>query len=643
MRFDQLFLDDVRERVPISSVIGQRVAWDRKKTNASRGDYWGCCPFHGEKSPSFHCEDRKGRYHCFGCGVSGDHFRFLVELDGISFPEAVERIAEMAGVPLPAQGPRDEVKEQRRAGLGDVLALSAQWFEEQLQNAAGAKARSYLRDRGLTGRTQAEFRLGYAPESRSALKSYLAEKGMDRALIEGSGMVISGDDIPVSYDRFRDRVMFPIADSRGRIIAFGGRALAKDVPAKYLNSPETDLFSKGRTLYNFARARKAGQEAGTLIAVEGYMDVIALAQAGISNAVAPLGTALTEDQLDMLLRACDEPVLSFDGDAAGLRAAHRAIDLALPRLKPGKSVRFAMLPEGQDPDDVVRQNGREAFEALLAKARPLSDMLWSRETQGGAFDTPERRAELEANIRRLTALIPDESVRRHYAQDMRERMQQFFGAARPARDGGSRRDQPTSLGTGRSGGASGRLAISDSLTRSPMLSAQGGGGSATLREAAILVAAANHPALLTRDVEWFESLEFTSGLPQTIRNALLDIAAGASFGSGEEVIEALSVRGLSGPYAELERRVRNARLWTALPDAALEDAALFFEQATGLHRRISMLRHDLRLAEADLADTMTEEGFAALNALRDELHRLQQAEALVDGFGVLSGRAVKRG
>ncbi|MCU0831009.1 MAG: DNA primase [Rhizobiaceae bacterium] len=644
MRFDQLFLDDLRERVPISSVIGQRVAWDRKKTNASRGDYWGNCPFHGEKTPSFHCEDRKGRYHCFGCGVSGDHFRFLVELDGLSFPEAVERVADMAGVAMPAAGPRDEVREQRRAGLQDVLALSAQWFEEQLQSADGAKARSYLRDRGLSGRTQAEFRLGYAPESRSALKSFLAGKGMDRALIEGSGMVVSGEDIPVSYDRFRDRVMFPIEDSRGRIIAFGGRALAKDVPAKYLNSPETDVFSKGRTLYNFARARKAGQQAGTLIAVEGYMDVIALAQAGIANAVAPLGTALTEDQLDMLLRACDEPVLSFDGDAAGLRAAHRAIDLALPRLKPGKSVRFAILPSGQDPDDVVRQGGREAFDALLARSRPLSDMLWSRETQGGAFDTPEKRAELEANIRRLTALITDEGVRRHYAQDMRERMQQFFGAPR---DGAGRRDQGNrssiNSGMGRGGAAAGRLAVSDSLTRSPLVAGAGQTGGATLREAAILVAAANHPALLLRDVEWFESLEFTPGLPQTIRNALLDIAATADAGDGEAVIEALGERGLTGPYDELETRVRNARLWTALPDAALEDAALFFEQATGLHRRISMLRHDLRLAEADLAESMTEEGFAALMALRDELNRLQQAEALVEGFGVLSGRAGGRG
>jgi DNA primase len=649
MRFDQLFLDDIRERVPISSVIGARVAWDRKKTNAARGDWWACCPFHGEKSPSFHCEDRKGRYHCFGCGVSGDHFRFLVELEGLAFPEAVARVAEMAGVALPAHGPRDEAKEQRRAGLHDVTAMAAQWFEEQLQSSAGAKARAYLRERGLSGRTQADFRLGYAPESRSALKTFLAGKGVGKDVLDGSGLLVTGDDIPVSYDRFRDRVMFPIDDTRGRPIAFGGRALAKDVPAKYLNSPETDLFSKGRTLYNFARARKAVQDAGrggatpgapvTLIAVEGYMDVIALAQAGIGNAVAPLGTALTEDQLDMLLRTVDEPVLSFDGDAAGLRAAHRAVDLALPRLKPGKSVRFAILPSGQDPDDVVRLNGREAFDELVVRARPLSDMLWSRETQSGQYDTPERRAELEAALKRLTGTITDEAVRRHYAQDMRERMQAFFGPAPEARRGG-RNGQERGQAGGRSPAAAGRLAVSDSLTRSPLMAARGDNAS-PLREAALLVCAVHHPALIMRDFERFEQLHFTAGPVQAIRATVLDALAG--HGAPEDMVALLAEKGLAGPFAELETRVRNARLWPALPEAALDDAELFLDQAASLHRRIALLRHDLRLAESDLAENASEEGFAAFVALRDELNRLQQGEALVEGFGVLSGRGAKRG
>ena len=384
MRFPPAFLDEIRDRVPISAVVGSRVPWDRKKTNASRGDYWACCPFHGEKTPSFHCEDRKGRYHCFGCGVSGDHFKFLTELDGMSFPEAVERIAGLAGLPMPARDPDAERRDQERATLHDVMELAATFFQDRLQTAEGAKARAYLRDRGLTPTTQQAFRLGFAPDSRNALKEFLAGKGVEKAQIEACGLVVHGDDIPLSFDRFRDRIMFPIPDSRGRIIAFGGRALSSDAPAKYLNSPETELFHKGRVLYNFFRARQAVQKAGTVIAVEGYMDVIALAQAGFENVVAPLGTALTEDQLELLWRMAGEPVLCFDGDKAGLKAAWRAADLALPLIQAGRTVRFALLPEGKDPDDLVKQAGADAFRQVLSESRPLADLIWLREIRAAS-------------------------------------------------------------------------------------------------------------------------------------------------------------------------------------------------------------------------------------------------------------------
>ncbi|MFZ2100940.1 MAG: DNA primase, partial [Oricola sp.] len=411
MRFPQSFLEEIRDRVPISDVIGKRVSWDKRKTNAPRGDYWACCPFHGEKTPSFHCEDKKGRYHCFGCGVTGDHFRFLTELEGISFPEAVQQVAELAGVPMPERDPDAERREQVRSTLYDVMDMAVAFFEAQLQTSVGAKARAYLRDRGLSGATQKKFRLGYAPDSRNALKEHLAARGATREQVEACGLVVFGEDIPVSYDRFRDRIMFPIEDARGRTIAFGGRALSPDVPAKYLNSPDTELFHKGNVLYNFRRARETVRGTGTIIAVEGYMDVIALDQAGVSNAVAPLGTALTENQLDLLWRVTPEPVLCFDGDKAGVRAAWRSLELALPGLKPGRSVRYALLPEGKDPDDLVKQGGREAFDAVLKAAKPLADMLWSRETSGKVFDTPEQRAQLEKTLREATGLIQDESVR----------------------------------------------------------------------------------------------------------------------------------------------------------------------------------------------------------------------------------------
>ena len=424
MRFSPAFLDEIRDRVPISSVIGSRVTWDRRKTNASRGDWWACCPFHGEKSPSFHCEDRKARYHCFGCGVTGDHFSFLTELEGMSFPEAVEKIADMAGVPMPARDAREEKRERERASLHEVMELATSFFEERLQSADGARARAYLRERGLTPATQKAFRLGFAPESRNALKEHLAGKSVSKEQIEACGLVRHGDDIPVSYDYFRDRIMFPIPDSRGRIIAFGGRAMAADALAKYMNSPETELFRKGNVLYNFARARKSLPNGGSVIQVEGYMDVIALAQAGFENAVAPLGTALTENQLELLWRMSPEPILCFDGDKAGLKAAWRAADLALPAIQPGRSVRFALMPEGQDPDDLVKAEGADGFRRVLADARPLADLIWMRETAGGVFDTPERRAELEKTLRELTGRIRDESVRFHYQQEMRERVRQ---------------------------------------------------------------------------------------------------------------------------------------------------------------------------------------------------------------------------
>lgn len=254
MRFSPSFLDEIRDRVPISDVIGKRVTWDRRKTNVSRGDYWACCPFHGEKSPSFHCEDRKGRYHCFGCGVSGDHFRFLTELEGLSFPEAVQQIADLAGVPMPQPDPQAEQRERERTSLLDVMELATQFFQDQLQTANGAKARAYLRERGLTGRTIETFRLGFAPDSRNALKEFLAGKGIGKEQIEACGLVVHGDGIPVSYDRFRDRIMFPIPSAREKVIAFGGRAMSPDAPAKYLNSNETELFHKGNVLFNFARA-----------------------------------------------------------------------------------------------------------------------------------------------------------------------------------------------------------------------------------------------------------------------------------------------------------------------------------------------------------------------------------------------------
>ncbi|ASY63799.1 DNA primase [Sinorhizobium sojae CCBAU 05684] len=652
MRFSPSFLDEIRDRVPISDVIGKRVTWDRRKTNVSRGDYWACCPFHGEKTPSFHCEDRKGRYHCFGCGVSGDHFRFLTDLEGLSFPEAVQQIADMAGVPMPQPDPEAERRDKERTSLLDVMELATQFFEDRLQTASGAKARAYLRERGLTGRTVDTFRLGYAPDSRNALKEFLAGKGVGKEQIEACGLVVHGSDIPVSYDRFRDRIMFPILSAREKVIAFGGRAMSPDAPAKYLNSNETELFHKGNVLFNFARARRAAQGAdgaGTIIAVEGYMDVIALHQAGFENAVAPLGTALTENQLDLLWKMTPQPVLCFDGDGAGIRAASRAADLALPHLKPGRSVRFAMLPDGKDPDDLVRHEGREPFDKVLANARSLADMVWLREVQGGSFDTPEKRAELEGRLRQVTSVIADESVRRHYGQDMRDRLNAFLqvgtpfrGDRRPFDRGGRERGGQRGFGGPRNAG--GPTSISDRLARTSLVSGQR--AAPLLRESVLALTIVNHPQLLFDEYDEISTIEFDHRDLQRCWAAVLNAAAASGPRlTRESLIEQLQAEGFGALIAQLDQQVRYTGLWTATAAAAPEDAREGYLQALTLHRRTKALLWQKRELEREIAEAAAtedmEQGQRLVRAMEEvqlELHRMDKLEAIIEGFGVLSGR-----
>lgn len=651
MRFDSSFLDELRDRVPISEVIGKRVAWDKRKTNVPKRDWWACCPFHGEKTPSFHCEDSKGRYYCFGCGVSGDHFKFLTDLDGISFPEAVQQVADMAGIAMPAPDPKAAQREQQRATLTEVMELATVFFEEKLQSAEGAKARAYLRDRGLSGRTIETFRLGYAPDGRNVLKEYLASKCVEKKQIEACGLVVHGPDIAVSYDRFRDRIMFPILSARERVIAFGGRAMSPDAPAKYLNSNETELFHKGRVLYNFTRARRGAQgadSAGTIIAVEGYMDVIALHQAGIENAVAPLGTALTETQLDLLWRMTAEPVLCFDGDEAGTRAANRAVDLALAGLKPGRSVRFAVLPQGQDPDDLVRHDGRAPFDAVVQAARPLADMVWVRETSAGVFDTPEKRAALEAAFKRVTGTIGDESVRRHYAQDMRDRLSGYFESSRPAgvRQGGDDRfrgHQGTRQSGPRGPRAGKRYGMTNLLARSTMV--RGRTELPVLRDSVLTLTLVNHPDLLISEFDEVSAIEFDNRQLAILLEQLLDICADGDVPDREDVMQRLIAFGHEDTIDGLSRQIRFARVWTATTEAALEDAREGFLQVLALFKRSRELKQQKMELERDLAEA-TENGdeeavpqlMRSLQSVQNEFSRLEQQDAIIDGFGVLSGR-----
>lgn len=657
MRFPDSFLDDIRDRLRISEVVGTRVSFDKKKTNAAKGDFWACCPFHGEKTPSFHCEDRKGRYHCFGCGVSGDHFRFLTELDGLSFPEAVERIADQAGVPMPIMDKREQAREEERKTLFDVMEMAAAFFQDQLQSSAGAKARAYLRDRGLSSAIQQEFGLGFAPDSRNALKEHLAAKGADQQQIEACGLVVHGEGIAVSYDRFRGRVMFPIPDSRGRVIAFGGRALADDALAKYLNSPETDLFHKSNVLYNFAKARKPAYDKNQIVAAEGYMDVIALHAAGFDNAVAPLGTALTERQMELLWRMHNEPLLCFDGDEAGLKAAYRSIDLALPILQPGRSVRFALLPEGQDPDDLIQAAGPEAMSEVLEAALPLADMVWNREISAGIYNTPERRAELEQRLRKLVGTIRDENVRRHYGQDIASRLAGYFGGnekentsrSYSSRDQGRFGNQAgRTRGSGNTWGSTAaagrrRFGASPSLLASKLV--KKGYGGASLREMALVSGIAFHPALGFEFFEEISTLQFQSNDASKLQSVILDGFANWS-GEGDfpdrEYIEGLlEAGGFAETMAEMQRHLSASGLWQLLPEAAFEDARDGWLQAHVLHNKNQTLNRELKTAERALADDDSQENLERLLQIQQELARVDGTEALIDGFGVSSGRPVR--
>jgi DNA primase len=398
MRFPPSVLDEIRARLPVSQVVSRKVALKR----AGR-EFKGLSPFKQEKTPSFTVNDHKGFYHCFASGEHGDIFTFVMKTEGLSFPEAVDRLAQEAGVPLPEAAPRDKQAEDQRTRLYALLAASAEFFARQLAGPQGVTARRYLEKRGLGPEAIGRFGLGYAPNARAALKEHLAAAGYTAAEMAASGMLIAGDDIPISRDRFRHRIMFPIADPRGRTIAFGGRALDPDAPAKYLNSPETPLFHKGANLFNAHRARGPAHDKDQLIVVEGYMDVIALCEAGLAQSVAPLGTALTEQQIGLLWRMAPEPILCFDGDAAGRRAAFRAVETVLPLLKPGYSLQFAFLPDGLDPDDFVRQHGPQRLQDILAnRTRALFDVLIEREEQQGPpAVTPEQQAALGARLRAL--------------------------------------------------------------------------------------------------------------------------------------------------------------------------------------------------------------------------------------------------
>lgn len=517
MAFPPQFLDEIRARVTLSDIIGRSVKLTRKGR-----EHTGLCPFHSEKTPSFTVSDDKNFFHCFGCGQHGDVITFLIENDGLSFPEAVERLAAEAGLEVPVSTPQEREREQRRAELVDVVEAACAFYERTLWGDAGRRGLEYLRGRGLTDETIRRFRLGFAPAGNS-LRTAIVSSEMPEAMLLEAGLMRRPDDGRSPYDFFRDRVIFPIRDGRGRVIAFGGRTMGDGEP-KYLNSPDTPLFDKRRTLYGLDTARKPAYDTGRVIVTEGYMDVIALAQAGLDETVAPLGTALTETHIAQLWKLADEPVLCFDGDKAGLRAAGRAAERALPLLAPEKSLRFVTLPAGEDPDSLVSAQGPAAINALIAKAAPLAAMVWSLEAEGRDIDTPERIAGLEKRLEDRALSIADRKVQFQYQSLFRQKLRDMVNARRGGQGG-----RPAS---GRGGYGGGGGAGRGGYARGQSSQTAGFSGPRTgpqvlkrRLEQALIACVVNHPGLLDTFAEDLAMINVSDPMLDKLRQEILKLHA----------------------------------------------------------------------------------------------------------------------
>ena len=545
MALSPQWLDELRARVTLSSVISRTT----RLTKAGH-EFKACCPFHNEKNPSFTVNDQKGFYHCFGCGAHGDVIRWMTDQRGLSFMDAVKELASEAGMEVPAPDPQAARAAEQRDTLHDVMKAAQDWFVAQLAGPEGEKARAYLATRGFDAHTLQRFGFGYAPEGRQAMKAAL--KDVPEAKLIEAGLRIAVED-KEPYDRFRGRLMLPIEDARGRVIAFGGRILdaqKTDAP-KYLNSPDTPLFDKGRTLYNLHRAGPASRQTGRIVVVEGYMDVIALAAAGIADAVAPLGTALTERQIELLWRLVETPILCFDGDAAGQRAAMRAITRALPLLRPAHSLKIVRLPPGLEPDDLIKQQGTKAMELQLANARSLVEVLWEHERDAAPLATPEDKAGLKARLMAHVETIADREIQSLYRRELSERFSAF---AFPRRESGDWRKGPAPT---RSRVAARRAPPRDALS------------------AAILSGLLRFPDQIHRHAEALGQ----AGLADPRFDVLLDAADSAATLEKDTMEPILAQRGMAAPTPEEYAAMRFGFLADAIPP---DQARAELAQAIGL-------------------------------------------------------------
>ncbi|HEV2531029.1 DNA primase [Phenylobacterium sp.] len=619
MRFDERFLDEIKSRLRPSEVIGRTV-----KLRKQGREYVGLSPFTKEKTPSFYVNDDKGQFFDFSSGKTGDLISFLQETERLSFVEAVERLAAEAGVPLPAVDPRAAEQETKRQGLMDWLELAAQWFEAELKRPAGREARAYLEKRGLPEAEWPRFRLGFSPSGRTALKDYLVAKGARPAELVDTGLLIAPEEGGAPYDRFRDRIIFPILDARGRVISFGGRAMDPQARAKYLNGPETTAFHKGHQLYGLSEARKmlaaapAGEEP-PLVVVEGYMDVIACLRAGLP-AVAPMGTALGEEQMEVLWRHHPEPTLSFDGDRAGRQAAARTIDRALPLLTPGRSFRFAIVEGGKDPDEVLREQGPAALKAQLTRTTPFVEALFARERDLEDLDTPERRTSLKVRLRKVAALIADKDLAQAYKEDLLGRYEQLWPTREPVYTvGAAARELSRRRWDGKRGGP---LARSTAEGRE---AAERLRGSARPLAAALALAALQDPSLIDDKIELVGARGFGDEKLDALAHELVLLRYEAESLDYDAALRRLKARGLDEALiARLSKDAGRAGVSAPFldPHAARDHARALWRQAFDLLMNLESLERAVEAAARDLPRDQDSSTLIALKSERDQLRRL---------------------
>ena len=612
MAFSSRFLDEVRNRVGLAEVVGRRVRLIKKGR-----EYHGLCPFHNEKTPSFTVNEDKGFYHCFGCGEHGSVFDFVMKTNNMSFPESVEQLANEVGLEIPVETPEERQRQMRAKNLFEVVEAATAHYEKLLYMPEGKDALNYLFNRGVNEESIKQFRIGFSANS-SSLKRALVREGISDQLMTEAGLLIQPDDPSrTPYDRFRGRVMFPINDRRGRVIAFGGRILGNGEP-KYLNSPETPLFHKGDSLYALSQAVEAARDNKTILVTEGYTDVIALHQAGFKHAVAPLGTALTENQIQILWKVVPEPILCFDGDNAGQKAALRAAERAMPLLKPGKSLRFIALPDGEDPDSLIKTKGIKAIEETLGEAVHLFEVIWRFNTFGCRLETPEDRAGLENRLKEAAAIIKDKTVQRYYLNSFKSRLWDEFGKNRSMNNvsggRGNWRNQQTSF------------------VQMTEKSGQGAHIDTIWIQQAILIATLiNHPLLFDRIGERLGSLEFKALDLDKLRQEVLKTLALSPRLEKQVLRDHLEVTGFAVLLnGLLSRQVINHAKF-ARPDENIDVVQKGWEQTFRLYRRNQLLE-EIQTVEKELSENPTTETFELLKALKQTAMQKEDAEFYLSNF-----------